>query len=197
MENNNTILNMEASLLQTRIKNWYFKNVGRDIALFNNSNQEDTIQMALRFTNSLFVALDLTGELTNCVATVKFLLVNTLRMIERRAKLTSTTNNDPSSFIPFIRNKFNASLALFRFLISPEYINAKESKLNLVGQVGDQSLFVWGESLLCFAECSLKYWKPQCIFNDLFVTPITTQIYYYHFIFIIIYIYCLLFLYYL
>lgn len=164
MDNSNTILNMEASLLQTRIKNWYFKNVGRDISLFNNSNQEDTIQMALRFTSSLIVALDLTGELINCVATVKFLLVNTLRMIERRAKLTVTASNDTYAFIPFIRRKFNASLSLFRFLIAPEYTNtSKEVKLKLVDQVGDQSLFVWGESLLCFAECSLKYWKPQCI----------------------------------
>lgn len=162
MDNNNTtILNMEASLLQGRIKHWYFKNVGRDIALYNTtSNQEDTIQMAIRFTSSLFVALDLTGELTNCSATVKFLLANTLRMIERRAKLS--TNNGPTSFIPFMRKKFTSTLELFRLLTSPEYTSApKEVKSSMIEQVGDQSLFIWGESLLCFAECSLKFWKPQ------------------------------------
>jgi hypothetical protein len=169
MDSNNTILNMEANLLQNRIKTWYFNNVGRDVALFDKQpKQEDTIQIALRFTNSLFVALDLTGELVNFQATIKFLLVNTLRMIERRAKITNDNGNDTTSFISYIRNRFTSSLNLFRFLISPEYKRVPQAELmksNFLHQVGGDSLLIWGESLMCFAECSLKYWKAQCILS--------------------------------
>jgi hypothetical protein len=165
MDNNNTILNMEANLLQNRIKSWYFNNVGREIVAFDKQrNQEDTIQLALRFTNSLFVALDLTGELFNFQATIKFLLVNTLRMIERRSKSTNDQGIDPTSFIAYIRKRFAASISLFRFLISPEYRGVKKedlAKSNFLNQVGGDSLCTWGESLMSFAECSLKFWKAQ------------------------------------
>jgi hypothetical protein len=158
MDSNNTILNMEACLLQSRIKSWYFNSVGRDIALFNNANQEETIQTALRFTNTLISALELTGELINCTATIKFLFANTLRMIERRAK---TITNDSTNFISYTRKRFTASLNLFRFLILPSYKESVQTD-----HLSSDALCVWGESLLCFAECSLKFWKPQCIHSQ-------------------------------
>ena len=186
MDSNNTILNMEANLLQNRIKAWYFNNVGRDIAVFDNqTNQEDIIQVALRFTNSLFVALDLTGELINFQITIKFLLVNTLRMIERRARSTNGNNDDPTSFTAHIRKRFAASLNLFRFLMSPEYKNATKEELaksNLLHQVGGDSLLIWGESLICFAECSLKYWKAQCILIIFSLSPVVSLIIIYIFV---------------
>jgi hypothetical protein len=181
MDSNNTILNMEANLLQNRIKSWYFNNVGRDIAVFDKqTNQEDVIQMALRFTNSLFVALDLTGELINFQATIKFLLVNTLRMIERRAKSTNDNGNDSTSFIAYIRKRFTASLNLFRFLISPEHKRVPQAefgKYDFLQKVGGESLFIWGESLMCFAECSLKYWKAQCILIATYSYPLHFPLY--------------------
>lgn len=156
---------MEANLLQNRIKTWYYNNVGRDIAAYDKqTNQEDTIQTTLRFTNSLLVALELTGELINFQATIKFLFANTLRMIERRAKFTNDNGIEPTSFIAYMRKRFTASLILFRFLLSPEFTRATREELlqpTFLHQVGGDSLLIWGESLMCFAECSLKYWKPQ------------------------------------
>lgn len=167
------ILSMEASLLQSRIKNWFTHNVGRDIILFRGLNdnhglsrQEEVIQITLRFTNSLLVALELIGEQVSCSATIKFLLANTLRMIELHAKSHSDKdNNEPFSFIANIRRRFTASLNLFRFLISPEYKSAPKEMLEKPAllQLGGDPLYVWGESLLSFAECSLKFWKPQYI----------------------------------
>ncbi len=169
MECNNAVLNMEVNLQQSRIKYWYTSSVGREINLFNAQathpyTQEEIIQIALRFTNSLYVSLDLTGELPTCSHTIKFLLANILRMIEVKARSSNTNNEDPASFIAFIRKRFTATLDLFRFLMDPKYRSAPtKGRSDMLLQLSDDSFFMWGESLVFFAETSLKYWKAQCI----------------------------------
>jgi len=91
MNNNNAVIGMEASLLMPRIKGWFISNVGTDIKLFRDqtalpTRQEEIIQTTLRFTNSLLVSLDIIGELVYSTSTIKFLLANTLRMIEVKSK---------------------------------------------------------------------------------------------------------------
>lgn len=181
MDSNNTIFSMEANLLQAKIHSWYTNTIGRDIQFFKEQSsssssssqatkQEDIIQTILRFTNCLMASLDITGELINYTPTIKFLLANTLRMIEYKAKATKTTTEDPSSFTPFMRKRVTASLGLFRFLVSSQYaqyksaINAKQPiRTEIFQQLGSDALYTWGESLVAFAECSLRCWKPQCI----------------------------------
>jgi len=173
MDCSGTILKLEAGLVVTRANAWMNKNVGVEQQVFKKLTsqplqQRSLIDTCLRFVSVIIAASDLATDVGSNRRSWMKLLARCAHMLEMMTNNSHITPLD-HTFIVDTRSRLNCILRLSRYVVSEEHIIATQSTggrvlnndslLNL----GGQSLHIWGESLLSFAETSLKYWKSQYI----------------------------------
>lgn len=72
----------------------------------------------------------------------------------------SANNSDIQKYIDAFRTRLRSLLRLFQLVSSTDYVGKLLNEDKIL-KLGALTLHLWGESLLCFAETSLRYWKPQ------------------------------------
>jgi len=191
MECDKAIFALESDLLFARIQTWILDSVGEEHTLFLKCSHQPERQKYLLDTFFLFicagvVASDLSSQTLERIDTIRSLLARCSYMTEvitnnntpqddtQLLKLSannndiqktqllklSANNNDVQKYIGAFRTRLRSLLRLFQLLSSTDYV-VKLLNEDKILKLGALTLHLWGESLLSFAETSLRYWKPQ------------------------------------
>jgi hypothetical protein len=75
---------------------------------------------------------------------------------------TKQSISDMQKRLGDFRTRLRSLLRLFQLVSSTDYVG-KLLNEDKIMKLGALTLHLWGEALLCYAETSLRYWKPQRI----------------------------------
>lgn len=177
MEGDNTLFALESDLLFTRIQTWIRDSVGEENALFlkcahQPERQKYLLETFFRFVCAAVVATDLACLTLERLDTLKGLLVRCSYMTEIITNNNTLLNNNDTSAVKQIidnglekylvsfRTRLRSVLRLYQLVSSTDYVG-KLLNEDKIMKLGVLTLHLWGESLLGYAETSLRYWKPQ------------------------------------